>query len=145
MSVSVKVTLFVIFAATFTQHRNGLRSPYRLTIFNKGEQMATIEDFRKIELIVAQIKEVKEHPNADRLYVIKVDTGKEERQVVAGIRLAYPAKEALIGRRIILVNNLDPAIIRGEQSNGMILAASDENGISVLSPDRDVALGSIVK
>ena len=107
--------------------------------------MASIEDFKKIELIVAQIKEVKEHPNADRLYVIKVDTGKEERQVVAGIRLAYPAKEALIGRRIILVNNLDPATIRGEESRGMILAASDEQGISVLSPDRDVALGSIVK
>ena len=107
--------------------------------------MATIEDFRKIELVVAQIKEVKEHPNADRLYVIKVDTGKEERQVVAGIRLAYPAKEALIGRRVILVSNLEPATIRGEQSNGMILAASDEQGISVLSPDREVALGSVVK
>ena len=107
--------------------------------------MASIEDFKKIELIVAQIKEVKEHPNADRLYVIKVDTGKEERQVVAGIRLAYPAKEALIGRRIILVNNLDPATIRGEESRGMILAASDEQGISVLSPDREVTLGSVVK
>ena len=111
----------------------------------KGEkQMATIEDFRKIELVVAQIKEVKEHPNADRLYVIKVDTGKEERQVVAGIRAAYP-KENLIGRRVVLVSNLEPATIRGEQSNGMILAASDESGISVLSPDREVALGSLVK
>lgn len=106
--------------------------------------MATIEDFRKIELIVAQIKEIKEHPNADRLYVIKVDTGKEERQVVAGIRLSYP-KEALVGRRVVLVNNLDPVTIRGEESRGMILAASDEGGISVLSPDREVALGSIVK
>lgn len=106
--------------------------------------MATIEDFRKIELIVARIKEVKEHPNADRLYVIKVDTGKEERQVVAGIRASYP-KENLIGRRVILVNNLEPATIRGEESRGMILAASDENGISVLSPDREVVLGSVVK
>lgn len=106
--------------------------------------MATIEDFRKIELIVAQIKEIKEHPNADRLYVIKVDTGKEERQVVAGIRLSYP-KEVLVGRRVVLVNNLDPVTIRGEESRGMILAASDEGGISVLSPDREVALGSIVK
>ena len=106
--------------------------------------MATIEDFRKIELIVARIKEVREHPNADRLYVLKVDTGKEERQVVAGIRLSYP-KENLIGRRVVLVNNLEPATIRGEESRGMLLAASDENGISVLSPDREVALGSIVK
>ncbi|OGX30433.1 MAG: methionine--tRNA ligase subunit beta [Omnitrophica WOR_2 bacterium RIFCSPHIGHO2_01_FULL_52_10] len=106
--------------------------------------MASIEDFRKIELVVAQIKEVKEHPNADRLYVIKVDTGKEERQVVAGIRSSY-TKEALVGRRVVLVNNLDPATIRGEESRGMILAASDEGGISVLSPDREVALGSVVK
>lgn len=106
--------------------------------------MATIEDFRKIELVVARIKEVKEHPNADRLYVIKVDTGKEERQVVAGIRLSYP-KETLVGRRVVLVNNLDSVTIRGEESRGMILAASDEQGISVLSPDREVALGSIVK
>ncbi len=107
--------------------------------------MISIEDFRKLEFVVAQIKEVKEHPNADRLYVIKVDTGKEERQVVAGIRLSYPNKEALVGRRVILVNNLDPAVIRGEESKGMILAASDEQGISVLSPDREVALGSVVK
>lgn len=106
--------------------------------------MATIEDFRKIELVVAQIKEVKDHPNADRLYVIKVDTGREERQVIAGIRLSY-TKEELAGRRVVLVNNLEPATIRGEESQGMILAASDEQGISVLSPDRGVALGSVVK
>ncbi len=106
--------------------------------------MISIEDFRKLEFVVAQIKEVKEHPNADRLYVIKVDTGKEERQVVAGIRLSY-SKEALVGRRVVLVNNLDPVTIRGEESKGMILAASDEAGISVLSPDREVALGSVVK
>lgn len=106
--------------------------------------MVTIEDFRKMELIVAQIKEVKEHPNADRLYVLKVDTGKDERQLVAGIRLFY-TKEQLVGRRIVMVANLEPAVIRGEASHGMVLAASDDQGISVLSPDRDVALGSIVK
>ena len=80
----------------------------------KGEkQMATIEDFRKIELIVAQIKEVKEHPNADRLYVIKVDTGKEERQVVAGIRRAGRCKRRICwslnsGR----CNDSAPALLR---------------------------------
>lgn len=106
--------------------------------------MITIEDFRKIELIIAQIKEVYAHPQADRLYVLKVDTGTEERQLVAGIRLSY-TKEQLIGRRIILVANLEPAVIRGEASYGMLLAASDNAGISILSPDREVALGSIVK
>jgi methionyl-tRNA synthetase len=106
--------------------------------------MATIEEFRKIELIVAQIKEVKEHSNADRLYVVQVDTGKDVRQVVAGIRKAY-TPEQLVGRRVILVANLEPAVIRGETSNGMLLAASDENGMALLMPDKDVALGSVVK
>ena len=106
--------------------------------------MATIEDFKKFEFVVAEIKEVKEHPNADRLYLVKVDTGKEERQLVAGIRRSY-TPEQLIGRRVIVVNNLDPAVIRGEQSQGMILAATDEQGVSILAPDRDVVLGSIVK
>lgn len=106
--------------------------------------MVTYEEFKKLELIVAQIKEVKEHPNADRLFVLKIDTGKEEKQIVAGIRLFYK-KEDLIGRRVVIVNNLQPAVIRGEESSGMLLAASDENGISVLSPGREVKLGSVVK
>ena len=106
--------------------------------------MVTLEDFKKLELIVAQIKEVKEHPNADRLYVLKVDTGKEVKQLVAGIRKAY-SKEELIGRRIVMINNLEPALIRGEESQGMILAASDENNLSVLGVQKDIALGSMVK
>jgi len=106
--------------------------------------MVTIDDFKKIELIVVQIKEVKEHPNADRLYVIQVDTGKDVRQVVAGIRKAY-TPEQLTGRRAVLVANLEPAVIRGETSNGMLLAASDANGMGLLMPDKDIALGSIVK
>ena len=106
--------------------------------------MLTIEEFKKTELIIAQIKEVKDHPNADRLYVIKIDTGKEEKQLIAGIRKAY-TKEELIGRKVVLVNNLEPAVIRGEVSQGMLLAASDEKGMSLLSLDKDIALGSIVK
>ena len=106
--------------------------------------MITIDDFKKVELIVAQIKEVKEHSNADRLYVLQVDTGKDVRQVVAGIRKAY-TPEQLVGRRVVLVANLEPAVIRGETSNGMLLAASDANGMGLLAPDKDIALGSIVK
>ncbi|NTV28784.1 MAG: methionine--tRNA ligase subunit beta [Candidatus Omnitrophica bacterium] len=106
--------------------------------------MATIEDFQKLKLVVAQIKEVEPHPNADRLFVLKVDTGTEVRQIVAGIRRSY-TPEQLVGRRVALVANLDPAIIRGVESQGMLLAASDEVGVSVLSPDREVALGGAVK
>ena len=106
--------------------------------------MPSIEDFKKFEFVIGQIKEVKEHPNADRLFVVKVDIGTEVKQLVAGIRKSY-TPEQLIGRRVVVVNNLEPAVIRGEESRGMILAASDENGISILAPDRDVVLGSIVK
>ena len=106
--------------------------------------MVSIDDFKNLELVVAQIKEVTEHPDADRLYVLKIDTGKEEKQLVAGIRKSY-SKEDLVGKRIVIINNLEPAVIRGQESQGMLLAASDENGIAVLTPDKDVALGSKVK
>jgi methionyl-tRNA synthetase len=105
---------------------------------------ASLDDFKKVQLIVAQIKEVKEHPNADKLYVLQVDTGKDVRQIVAGIRKAY-TPEQLVGRRVVLVANLAPATLRGEVSNGMLLAASDANGLALLSPDKDIALGSPVK
>lgn len=106
--------------------------------------MATLEDFKKLELKIAKIKDVADHPNADRLYVITVDLGDRTKQVVAGIRNSY-TKEALIGRQVVVVDNLDPAVLRGVESQGMILAASDEAGISVVSPDRELKLGSVVK
>lgn len=106
--------------------------------------MVSIKEFQNLELIVAQIKEVKDHPNADKLYVLKIDIGTGEKQIVAGIRQAY-AKEALIGRKIIVVNNLEPATLRGEESQGMLLAASDEYGPALLSPDRNIQVGSKVK
>ena len=106
--------------------------------------MITIEDFRKLELKVAQIKEVSEHPNADRLYVITLDVGEKTKQVVAGIRGSYQ-KEELIGKQVVLVDNLEPVVLRGVESQGMILAASDENGVSIVSPLKEMKLGSIVK
>ncbi len=109
-----------------------------------AESVMTIDDFKKFKFIVAQIKEAAIHPNADKLFVVKVDTGTEERQLVAGIRRSY-TPEQLVGRRVVIVANLAPAVIRGVASQGMILAASDDQGISILAPDRDVALGSTVK
>ena len=107
--------------------------------------MATIQDFMNLEFVVGQIKEVEEHPDADRLYVLKVDIGEEEpRQLVAGIKKSY-LKEDLVGKKVIVIKNLEPAIIRGKESNGMVLAASGENGPVVLSPEKDVAVGSVVK
>lgn len=106
--------------------------------------MATIDDFRKLELKIAQIKEVNEHPNADKLWVIILDLGDKTKQVVAGIKNSY-AKEDLLGKYVVVVDNLDPAILRGVESQGMILAGSDESGIVIVSPERPLKLGSIVK
>lgn len=106
--------------------------------------MVNIEEFRKLELKVAQIKEVSEHPNADKLYVIILDLGDRTKQVVAGIRGSYP-KEELIGRQVVVVDNLEPALLRGVESQGMILAGSDESGIVIISPEKPLKLGSIVK
>ncbi len=106
--------------------------------------MVTIDDFRKLELKVAEIKEVVEHPNADRLYVITVDLGGKTKQIVAGIRNFYP-KEELIGKQVVIIDNLEPAVLRGVESQGMLLAASDELGISIVTPQRKMNLGSIVK
>lgn len=104
----------------------------------------TIDEFRKIELKVATIKKVEPHPNADKLYLIEIDLGTETRQIVAGIRLHY-TPEQLVGRQAVVVTNLEPAMIRGVQSNGMILAASDDQGLAILTLDRPIAPGSIVK
>ncbi len=106
--------------------------------------MVTFEEFKKLELKVAKIKEVKDHPNADKLYLIIIDLGEKTKQIVAGIKNSYK-KEDLIGRQIIVVDNLEPVILRGVESQAMFLATEDEQGISILQPDREVKLGSIIK
>jgi methionyl-tRNA synthetase len=106
--------------------------------------MITIEDFKKLELKVAEIKEVNDHPHADKLYVIKLDLGDRIKQVVAGIKISY-SKEELIGKQVVVVDNLEPAVLRGQESQGMILAGLDESGIAIISPQRRLKLGSIVR
>ena len=106
--------------------------------------MVTVEDFKKLELKVGQIKEVKDHPNADKLYIVTVDLGDKTKQLVAGIKSSYP-KEELVGKQVVVIDNLEPAVLRGVESQGMLLAAQDEAGIAIISPLRKMRLGSIVK
>jgi tRNA-binding protein len=106
--------------------------------------MVNLQNFLEMELVVAQIIEAKEHPDADRLFILKIHNGKEEKQLVAGIRASYRAEE-LAGKKIIVINNLEPAVIRGQASQGMLLAASGENGPVLLSPEKDVPVGARVK
>jgi len=107
--------------------------------------MANYDDFKKLEFKVGRIKEVNDHPNADRLYVITVDMGDKTKQVVAGIKAAYANKEELIGKQVVIVDNLDPAVLRGVESQGMILAASDDTGLCIVTLDKERKLGSVVK
>ena len=106
--------------------------------------MATYEEFKKLEFRVGRIKEVNDHPNADKLYVIIVDMGEKQKRIVAGIKNFY-TKESLIGKSVVVVDNLDPAMLRGVESSGMLLAASDDEGLSIVTLDKDRKLGSVVK
>jgi len=95
-------------------------------------------------LVIGRIKEVEDHPNADKLYVLKVSVGDEERTLVAGIK-SYYSRENLLGKQIVVVKNLEPAVIRGVKSEGMLLAAQDSQGVSILIPDREVEDGAGIR
>jgi methionyl-tRNA synthetase len=104
----------------------------------------TYEQFARFDFRVARVLEAREHPNANKLLLLKVKVGDVEKQIVAGIRGQYePA--SLVGRLIVVVNNLAPAVIRGEESNGMLLAASDGTSVVLVQPERPIAEGSKVK
>ena len=105
--------------------------------------MINIDEFRKIELRVGVVKSAEAHPNADKLLILKVDLGAEERQIVAGIRAHYQPEE-LVGRQVIVVANLETATLRGIESQGMVLAASDEGRIVILTPEKIVNVGAKV-
>ena len=108
----------------------------------------TYDDFVKIDLRVATIVEAELHPNADRLLKLQIDLGGEKRQICAGIKENYTPEE-LVGKQIIVVANLAPRKIRGEESNGMLLAASamlgeEERDVILLAPSKQTPPGSSV-
>jgi len=104
----------------------------------------SIQDFSEIDLRVAVITAVEEHPNADKLLVLRIDAGDGEKQLVAGIKHHYSAEE-LIGKKIVVVNNLAPAVLRGVESQGMLLAARDGDQVVLLTTEKDVGPGSRVQ
>ena len=106
--------------------------------------MITIDRFRELELKVATVTAAESHPNADRLLVLRVDLGGEQRQIVAGIRAHY-APETLVGRQVVVVANLEPAMLRGVESQGMLLAASSGDRVVLVRPDDPVAAGAVVR
>ena len=104
-----------------------------------------IEDFAKVEMRVGQVKTAERVPKADKLLQLQVDIGDEVRQIVAGIALVYKPED-LIGRKVVVVTNLEPRKLRGVESNGMIVAASLPDGSPVLAGFlEDVPVGARLK
>ncbi|MFG0259879.1 MAG: methionine--tRNA ligase subunit beta [Phycisphaerales bacterium JB041] len=111
----------------------------------------TFEDFARVDLRVAKVVHAEPHPNADRLLKLQLDDGSgTPRQICAGIR-EYYQPEDLVGKSIVIVANLAPRKIRGEESRGMMLAASDApkgsegpRGVVVMTPMSEIAPGSTV-
>lgn len=110
----------------------------------ESSEEITIDDFMKVELRVAQVTQVEPVKKADKLLKLQLDLGYEKRQVVSGIAKFYKPEE-LVGRKVICVTNLKPVKLRGELSQGMILAGEDENGLSLASVDQNLANGTKIK
>ena len=106
--------------------------------------MISYDEFSKIELRIGTVISVEQHPDADKLLVVKVDLGSEERQLVAGLK-EYYSPEELAGKKVVVVSNLEHAKLRGVESQGMILAAEDKEGnVAVLTTDKKIENGAEV-
>ncbi len=102
------------------------------------------DDFAKLELRVATILECRPHENADKLLILQIDLGSEQRQICAGLRNHYQPEE-LVGKQIVVVANLASRQMRGQASQGMLMAATDTDGkVIIISPSQHVAAGSKV-
>jgi methionyl-tRNA synthetase len=105
--------------------------------------LVSIEDFGRLDLKTAVVREAEAVPDADRLLKLRVDLGGETRQIVAGIAGHYTPEE-LLGRTIVVVANLEPATIRGVRSEGMLLAAKKKKKLRLLTVENDLGAGAAV-
>ncbi len=106
--------------------------------------MITIQDFSKVEMVVGKVLSAEDHPDADKLVVLRVDVGEDSpRTAVAGLKAHY-SNEEMQGKTVVVVTNLQPARLRGVESNGMILAAQDGESIVLLSLDKAASPGAKV-
>jgi methionine--tRNA ligase beta chain len=106
--------------------------------------MIDFNEFKKVEMKIATIKDVEDIPGKDRLFKLRVSLGDEERTLVAGIKGIYSAEE-LKGKQVVVVTNLKPATIAGVESNGMLLAAVEGENVVLLSPDKPIKDGAGVE
>ncbi|OGI86171.1 hypothetical protein A3A01_02615 [Candidatus Nomurabacteria bacterium RIFCSPLOWO2_01_FULL_39_17] len=105
--------------------------------------MISIEDFKKIDITVGQILSAERVPDTDKLLKLSVNLGEEKpRQIISGISLYFPDCAVLVGRKCMFVSNLEPRVIRGLESEGMILAISTEDGkFSLLELEDEIPIG----
>ncbi|ADI00861.1 methionine--tRNA ligase [Syntrophothermus lipocalidus] len=111
---------------------------------NDLQEFITIDEFARVHLRVAEVIAAEKMKKADKLLVLKVRLGEEERTIVAGIAQHYTPEE-LVGKKIVVVANLKPTKLRGVESQGMLLAASNEEGLAILTLDRDLPSGCKIK
>lgn len=104
----------------------------------------SFDDFKKLEMRIGKIVSAERVENSDKLLKLEVDFGSETRQIIAGIAQFY-APEALVGKECPFAYNLVPRVLKGLESQGMILCPSDENGPILLHPDKEIPPGSVVK
>lgn len=106
-------------------------------------ELTTIEDFTKIKLTTARVLTAENIPNTTKLLKLQIDLGSEKRQIVAGIAEHYRPEE-LVGKTIIVIANLQPAKIRGVESNGMLLAAKKDGKLCLLTTSEEMEPGATI-
>ena len=104
------------------------------------------KEWKKLDLRVGNITAVKEHPQADRLFVLNVDlgTGEHDIQLVAGLK-GYYEEDDLMGKKVIVIKNLEPSVIRGIESQGMLLAAVFKDDVVLLQPEKDIEVDAKIE
>jgi methionyl-tRNA synthetase len=102
-------------------------------------------EWKKLDIRVGEVKAAEDHPNADKLLILRVDVG-EPRQLVAGLK-GYYNPDDLVGRKVVVFVNLKPVKLRGIESQGMVLAAVDEttDTVSLLTIDQDAPIGARIE
>lgn len=129
--------------AAYFEKISGVKEEKKEEVIIEPKEQITIDDFDKVELRVAKVLEAEKHPKADRLLVLQLQVGNERRQVVSGIA-AYYKPEELVGKTVMLVANLKPVKLRGIESHGMILAASNDEKLVLGTVDKDIASGTAI-
>lgn len=107
-------------------------------------ELVSFDEFKKMDLRVARVVSVADHPNASKLYVVQLDIGGETRQTVAGLKGYYTAAQ-LVGKHVVAICNLAPAVLRGERSEAMMLAAQQDDKVVLVVPEGDMTPGSKIR